>query len=486
MDRNTRVLLRLVNKALKRFIDEYMGIYVVINDNHQSKETLAFFSKVVIRKAVIENASMVQFSSLFKKPQYIDAIFLDGEIHAEFFTSILSCCPKLNILILLGEIIGVIPGIIADDFATFRKSLFNLKSIDIRIAYSMGGGASLPYEEAQQACFNMINFLNIFHAPKLETCCLDSWITKPFSQVQVAEVLLDFLEIHPNIKGLLVYFRMLEKDFEVQSPEDAKQEAKLLDENTDSLVVRLEKLGRTLQLSTCILSSVPYPSLWQNFLKGQTSLRTLSFCDKNCSWGPCEAPLKLNLDSLKVIYVLLDLKSQLDFSLFAKCRNLNELILINTATREIMPGVACDICNLDKMQLCENLQFCGFSNLIVNRQDLQHFAKMKSLSALALLSSGFGYDTGVNLELLQSLLEHRTLDAILIDGTVAVDEEEAEKIYQIIQTLAEAVDDDRTGRDVQTGVINIRPPFWAFHRWTPNPNGDNGFLFNMEFDHHHP
>lgn len=451
-----------------------MGVYLVINDLRQSTEALQFFSRMVIRKAVIENVSFTRFDSLFKKPQFVDAIFLDGEVHATFLSGILKSCPKLKILILLGEINGFLP-----DPITSRVSLMQLKSVDIRIAYSTAT-VILPYEEAKQACFNMMAFLKTLNAPNLETCCLDSWITSPFTKIELNEVLLEFLEIHPKLKGLLIYLRLEEKDFVGQM--------EVTEEEQNRLVPRLSLLGKQLQLSTCILSSIPYPNLWECFLREQMSMRTISFCDKTCQWGPCSIALRNNCVSLQVIYILMDIQSQLDFTIFAQCCNVKELILINTSTRDLAPGAPLDVVSLNKLLHCENLHFLALSNLIASREDLWKLTELKSLDALALLSSGFGYNTGVNLELLRHYLSCRKLKALLIDGTVAFDQEEANKIFEIMRLTAEGDGNRRRSEmdnNVETSIINIRPLFSDFQQWTPNPQGD-GFLFNMEFDHHDP
>ncbi|CAL8089188.1 unnamed protein product [Orchesella dallaii] len=483
LDRNSRVTLRLTSHFLKKFVDEYLGVYVVINDQTQSQDTLSFFSRVAIRKAVVERASVVPFSSLFKYPQYLDSIFIDGEVHTNFLEGLLTSCPQLRILILLGEIRGVLPQRITDNSQSFRQTLMYLKSIDIRISFSTFA-SNVPYEDEQQSCFNMMNFLSTFHAPLLETCCLDSWITKPYDRYKVTGVLLSFLEIHTKLKGVLVYFRMATKDFS----DNVNVISYPLSDYEKQLCSRLKNLSKQLQLSTCILSSVPFSNLWEFFLKDQTRLHTLSFCDKSCSWGPCEVPLRNNWESMKVVYILLEFRFPVDFAVFSECRSLRDLILINTASREILPGIPIDLLSFDKVLSCQKLQFCAMSNIILERRDLWKLIKLADLKYLALLSSGYGFETGVNIDLLKALLGSRQLEALLIDGTVAADEAEAEKIYEMMQ-LTRHVDVDGTNpteTDIRAGlVVNIRPSYTSFHQWTPNPQGD-GFLFNMEFDHNNP
>lgn len=480
MDRHTRLDLRLVSKSLKYFIDEFMGVYVVINEQRSCAEALKHFSKVVIRKAVVEEAHETNFHTYFKKPEYLDAIFIEGGVNATFLADLLSSCPKLMIIILLGKIVDVLPQRITDNSASFRKKIAHLRSIDIRISCSPLT-SSLSYEMCRETCQNMINFLSIFHAPCLETCCLDSWITLPYDRTRTAEVLINFFEIHLNLKGILIFFRMHDKDFS-RGRENVLKEP--LAEPEMRLAGRLENLGKKLKLTTCIMSAVPYSNLWEYFLKGQTQLRTLSLCDKFCDWGPCERPMKQNWQSLRVLYILVELQRTLDFEIFAECENLRELILINTSMREIIPGMALDLAGLEKMNRCSHLHFCAFSNMIMDTSDLFHLTTQENLEVLALLSTGYGFGTGVDLELLQELLGKRELEALLIDGTVADSEEVAERLKEIISILAVGCCDE-IGNIPQGLFVNITPPQERFYHWSPNPYGD-GFLFNMEFNHHNP
>lgn len=474
--------LRGVCSRTKFVVDELIGNHARIeHDKPHSTPQLDFYSSTALRSAWISgsahfHASLIKVESIISKPNILRSMTFNKATQAHLPLYILQNCRNLENFQAYGKLDGQITLPPSGD----RIHFDHLTSIDLRMV-EVSDSSKL----AACSTINTFTLLEIIEAPALKIFCTEMWVIFPIAEIHTC--LVDFLLRNgANLEKLFICLRWKDVDPNEELLTRDQEIFKSLNNKLSSgkkfdLQKEMATLGNKIQLDAFLTSIHLRDDPCLHFLRGQKKLRKIGICDDLgfVRWSPFELAVRNNKATLRTVYLMSHFlpHETLNFVNFEGCTNLQELLIINLNYTRNQNAINLNLDHFDNFhvaEFCPNLSFIATTNISFARNKLSQLTELKKLKYLALLNSGEGETVGMNLDIMISFLNMRSLEGLVLDGVIAQSAAQLRRINRIIRALKEPEDEEW-----DDFVINVRDVNDSENRrWS---RSENGFVFDIDF-----